>query len=162
LVTQKVLNKGLGQAVIMTGSIAHTDVPATLSVADVAVVPSAPVPASQGGTGTPLKLFEFMAAGKAIVATALDQNSEVIEDGHNGLLIQPGDVAEFAQAMFRLLDNAAERGRLGQNARQYAVEHCTWEKYTRRLEETYLSVLSEEGVQHVSRPATPHQRLAGQ
>ena len=140
-VASKIQKNGLRHAVIMTGAIAHTSVPEMLSIADVAVVPSAPVPASRGGTGTPLKLFEYMAAGKAIVATALNQATEVIQDGHNGLLVEAGDVNRFAEAMLTLLNDPVERGRLGQNARQQAIEQYSWEKYTRRLEEIYLNVL---------------------
>ncbi len=110
-------------------------------MADVAVVPSAPVSASQGGTGTPLKLFEYMAAGKAIVATARNQAAEVIQDGYNGRLVGAGDANGFAEAMLTLLNDSVERGRLGQNARQHAVERYSWEEYTRRLEEIYLSVV---------------------
>jgi len=139
---ERMLQKnGLLQAVILTGAIAHTDVPEMLSIAAVAVVPSAPVPASRGGTGTPLKLFEYMAAGKAIVATALNHAAEVIQDGYNGLLVEAGDVNRFAEAILTLLNDPVERGRLGQNARQQAVELYSWEEYTRRLEEIYLSVL---------------------
>jgi glycosyltransferase involved in cell wall biosynthesis len=140
-VEQKTMKNGLRQAVIMAGGVAHSRVPELLSIADVAVVPSAPVTASHGGTGTPLKLFEYMAAGKAIVATAQDNAAEVIQDGHNGLLVESGDVEGFAEAMLTLLDDPAERGRLGQNARHQAVELYSWKQYTRRLEEIYLNVL---------------------
>jgi glycosyltransferase involved in cell wall biosynthesis len=138
---RKVLKNGLRHAVIMTGSIAHTRVPEILSIADVAVVPAAPVSASRGGTGTPLKLFEYMAAGKAIVATALNRAAEVIQDGYNGLLVEAGDANGFAAAMLALLDDSVERGRLGQNARRQAVEQYSWEQYTRRLEKIYMDVL---------------------
>ena len=140
-VAQKVIRKGLEHAVIMTGAISHTSVPEMVSIAEVAVVPAAPVPASRGGTGTPLKLFEYMAAGKAIVATGLNQAAEVIRNGHNGLLVEAGDVEGFSNAMLDLLDDSAKRGRLGQNARQHAVEEYSWERYTRRLEEIYLSAV---------------------
>jgi glycosyltransferase involved in cell wall biosynthesis len=140
-VTQKIMRDGLRHAVIMTGAIAHTSIPEMLSIADVAVVPSAPVSAGRGGTGTPLKLFEYMAAGKAIVATALNQAAEVIQDGRNGLLVEAGDINGFAEAMLTLLNDPGERGRLGQNARRHAVEQHSWERYTRRLEEIYLNVL---------------------
>jgi glycosyltransferase involved in cell wall biosynthesis len=132
---------GLRHAVIMTGAIAHSQVPEMLSIADVAVVPSAPMTASLGGTGTPLKLFEYMAAGKAIVATAHDQATEVIQDGHNGLLVEEGDVHRFAEAILTLLSDPVERMRLGKNARQQASELYSWEGYTKRLEEIYLSVV---------------------
>jgi glycosyltransferase involved in cell wall biosynthesis len=140
-VARKVMRNGLRQAVIMTGAIAHTSMPEMLSIADVAVVPSAPVSASRGGTGAPLKLFEYMAAGKAIVATALNQAAEVIQNGHNGLLVEAGDVTGFAEAMLTLLNDSGERGRLGQNARRHAVEQHSWEQYTKRLEEIYLNIL---------------------
>jgi glycosyltransferase involved in cell wall biosynthesis len=112
-----------------------------LSIADLAVVPSAPIPASRGGTGTPLKLFEYMAAGKPIVATALNQAAEVIQDGHNGLLVEAGDIQRFAEAILTLLNDPVERVRLGQNARLQAIEQYSWEEYTRRLEEIYFNVL---------------------
>jgi glycosyltransferase involved in cell wall biosynthesis len=141
LIAKKGQQNGLQQSVIMTGAVAHADVPKTLSIADIAVVPAAPVQASRGGTGTPLKLFEYMAAGKAIVATALNQAAEVIQDGHNGLLVEAGDIDRFAEAILSLLNDPVERARLGQNARQHAVEQYSWEQYTRRLEEIYLSVV---------------------
>jgi glycosyltransferase involved in cell wall biosynthesis len=125
----------------MTGAVAHASVPEMLSIADVAVVPAASVPASRGGTGTPLKLFEYMAAGKAIVATALNQAAEVIRDGDNGLLVAAGDASGFAEAILALLNHPAERDRLGQNARRYAIDHCSWEKYAERLEQIYHNVL---------------------
>ncbi|HJQ13543.1 MAG TPA: glycosyltransferase family 4 protein, partial [Anaerolineales bacterium] len=77
-VENTVKKAGMQHAVIITGKIAHSEMPNMLSIADVAVVPSAPLTAGIGGTGTPLKLFEYMAAGKAIVATALNEAAEVI------------------------------------------------------------------------------------
>jgi glycosyltransferase involved in cell wall biosynthesis len=137
----KLAKNGLCQAVIMTGAIAHSRVPEMVAAADIAVVPASPVSASGGGTGTPLKLFEYMAAGKAIVATALNQATDVICDGYNGRLVEAGDATGFAQALLALLDDSMERRRLGQNARQRAVERYSWQAYTRRLEEIYGDVL---------------------
>ncbi len=142
MVEQRVSANGLRHAVIMTGAVSHSRVPEMLSVADVAVVPAAPVSASRGGTGTPLKLFEYMAAGKAIVATALNQATEVIRDGVNGRLVAAGDINGFAEATLSLLNDPVERGRLGQNARREAVEHYSWKNYTGRLEANYLKVLA--------------------
>jgi glycosyltransferase involved in cell wall biosynthesis len=122
-------------------AIAHSQVPEMISIADVAVVPSAPITASRGGTGTPLKLFEYMAAGKAIVATASNETAEVIQHGHNGLLVEAGDFNKLAEAILTLLNDPVERVRLGQNARQQAIELYSWEQYTRRLEEIYDNIL---------------------
>jgi glycosyltransferase involved in cell wall biosynthesis len=121
-----------------------------LSIADIAVVPTAPVRASDGGTGTPLKLFEYMAAGKAIVATASDQAVEVIQHGQTGLLVDAGDVTRFAEAILTLLNDPVKHMRLGQNARQQAIEQYSWEEYTRRLEVIYRDVL---GIAPLGSPA---------
>jgi glycosyltransferase involved in cell wall biosynthesis len=140
-VVDTVTKDGLKDAVIMTGAIAHSQVPEMLSIADVAVVPSAPMTASLGGTGTPLKLFEYMAAGKAIVATALNEAVEVIQHGHNGLLVEAGDANQFAESTLKLINDSEERSRLGHSAREQAVKQYSWERYTRRLEEIYFSVV---------------------
>lgn len=143
-VADVVAKDGLRDAVIMTGSIAHSQVPEMLSIADVAVVPSAPVTASLGGTGTPLKLFEYMAAGKAIVATAHKESAEVIRDGHSGLLVETGDANRFAEVTLNLINDPDERNRLGQNARQQAVTQYSWEEYTRQLEAIYFNVVGKQ------------------
>jgi glycosyltransferase involved in cell wall biosynthesis len=140
-IADKIVAGGLRQAVIMTGAIPHRRVPEVLSIADVAVVPAAPVGASGGGTGTPLKLFEYMAAGKAIVATGIAQAGAVIHDGQTGRLVSAGDAEAFADAVLQLLRDPTERQRLGQNARREAVERHSWEVYTRQLEETYFDIL---------------------
>lgn len=140
-VEDMVAKNGLSHAVIMTGKVSHSQVPEMLSIADVTVVPSPPITASRGGTGTPLKLFEYMAAGKAIVATALNEAVEVIRDGYDGVLVEPGDVNKFAEAALKLINDPEARRRLGQNAREQAVKQYSWEHYTSRLEEIYLGVM---------------------
>lgn len=142
LVAQRIQQNGLQQSVIMTGAIPHTEVPGMLSIADIAVVPAAPVSAGGGGTGTPLKLFEYMAAGKPIVATDLNQAADVIQHGYSGLLVQAGNVNSFADAILKLIYDPLERQRLGQNAQQQANALYSWEEYTRNLEKIYRNVLS--------------------
>lgn len=141
-VQQQVQKNGLQRSVIMTGPMPHAQVPALLSMADLAVVPSAPVSVSSGGTGTPLKLFEYMAAGKAIVATALHHATEVLQHNQTGLLVEAGNVDRFAEAMLMLLTNPTERVRLGRNARQRAIDFYSWDQYTQRLEDICRGVVS--------------------
>jgi len=148
-VADTIAKDGLRDAVIMTGSIAHSQVPEMLSIADVAVVPSAPVAASDGGTGTPLKLFEYMAAGKAIVATAHKESAEVIRNGHSGVLVEAGNANRFADVTLQLINDPDERSRLGQNARQQAVTQYSWEEYTRQLEAIYQRVIENARIRTV-------------
>lgn len=128
---------GLDRAVLFAGVVPHEQVPAQLAIADLAVAPWQQL----GWDLAPLKLFEYMAAGKAIVACEAGGIGQVIAHGVNGYLVRPDDATELAEAIVRLLQDPAERDRLGQNARRQAVEQHSWERYVERLEEIYTMVL---------------------
>lgn len=130
------------EATIMTGAVPHTRIPEIVSIADVVVAPAPPIGAGEGGTGTPLKLFEYMAAGKAIVASAVSQARDVLENGETGLLVKPADSEAFSGAITSLLNDPAERRRLGLNARKRAEEKHSWQQYVCRLEELYRQVVA--------------------
>jgi glycosyltransferase involved in cell wall biosynthesis len=138
-VEQQIGRMGLEKTVSITGYVAHDAIPEWLAAADVVVAPYPPLPEELWFS--PLKLFEYMAAGKAIVASAAGQIAEVIQHGHNGLLVRPGDVAQLAEAILDLLNDPGERQRLGHNARRQAVEQHSWAAYIRRLESLYQTVL---------------------
>ncbi len=138
-VENKIEQCGITEAVVMAGAVQHEHLPEIISIADIAVAPFEPFGPWKGGS--PLKVFEYMAAGKAIVATKTGQIAEVIRHGHNGLLVEPGDAAGFAQVIIRLLKDPVERARLGQNACRQAAERHSWEHYGERLEEIYRQVL---------------------
>ena len=83
---------GIAGRIVFAGH--RTDVPDVLGALDVFCISSL-------YEGTPLALFEAMAAGKAIVSTAVDGCREVLEDGDTGLLVPPGDAAALAAALER-------------------------------------------------------------
>jgi glycosyltransferase involved in cell wall biosynthesis len=97
-----------------------------LDASDILVSPHVPMPDGSRFFGSPTKLFEYMAMGKAIVASRLDQLAEVLEHERTALLVAPGNAEELAQAIRRLALNPAERESLGAAARQAAVEHHDW------------------------------------
>jgi glycosyltransferase involved in cell wall biosynthesis len=132
---------GIEQAVIFTGMVAHTDVPRYMAAADIAVVPYPLL--DQDIWLSPLKLFEYMAAGNPIIASDVGQLSEWIDDGRNGLLVPPGDVTAMAAAIDRLIRNPDLPSRLGRSAREDAVEKHSWDRYLSDLDDLYYSVLTE-------------------
>lgn len=86
-------------------------------------------------------ILEAMAAGKPVVATRVGENGEVIDDGVDGLLVQPKDIAGMAEALGRLIDDPTLRVRLGAAARRKVEQHFTVEHMTRAYEEVYLDLM---------------------
>jgi glycosyltransferase involved in cell wall biosynthesis len=138
---QLAIELGITRAVIFTGMVAHTDVPRFMAAADIAVVPY-PV-LQQDVWLSPLKLFEYMAAGNAIIASNVGQLSEWVANERNGLLVPPGDISALAAGIERLIGDPGLRMELGQNARVEAVQKHSWDRYLSDLEDVYYSVIKD-------------------
>ena len=75
---------------------------------------------------SPIKIFEYMASGRAVLAARVGQIAEVIEDGVNGLLYEPATPESLATQLLRLIDDAVLRERLGKKARETVERRYTW------------------------------------
>jgi len=120
-------------AVRFTGIIPHDLVPTYLDSADILLSPHVPMPDGRPFFGSPTKLFEYMAMGKAIVASDLDQLSSVLEQGRTAWLVEPGSVSEFAAAITLLARNPGLREQLGRNSRSSALAEHTWQQNAARV-----------------------------
>jgi len=127
---------GLEHAVLFTGFVSHSEVSRHVNAADIAVVPMPKMELEMWLS--PMKLFEYMASGKAIVASAMGQNNEVISDGSNGLLVTAGDKTALANAINKLIEDAPLRAQLGKQAREDAVRNHSWEHYISHLEGVFV------------------------
>ena len=76
--------------------------------------------------GSPMKIFEYLGMGKAVIAPRVGPVTEILDDGHTGLLIDPGNGAQMAAQILRLVGDPALREHLGNAGRAYVVEHHTW------------------------------------
>jgi glycosyltransferase involved in cell wall biosynthesis len=126
---------GIAPRVVFAGH--RSDVPALLEAFDVFCI-------SSTYEGTPLTLFEAMAAARPIVSTAVDGCREVLEDGRTGLLVPPRDAEALGRALTRLLSDGALRASLAEAARResarYDIQECV-----ERMEALYDEVLAEKG-----------------
>jgi len=86
-----------------------------------------------GFFGSPTKLFEYMAMSRPVVASRLGQIADVIRDGENGILVDPGDAKALANAIVRLAENNQLREELGAMARQTVISGYTWRHNARRV-----------------------------
>ncbi|MGC2416029.1 MAG: glycosyltransferase family 4 protein [Stellaceae bacterium] len=123
---------GIAPRVTFAGLVERGQLTRYLAAFDIALQPRAV------GYASPLKLFEYMAAGKAIVAPSQPNIREVLVDGETGLLFNCGDDADFRRAVLDLAHARPLRERLGAGARCAIIERgYTWANNARRIGEMY-------------------------
>lgn len=118
--------------VIFTGPVPFDQMPEYLSVCDILVSPQS---SSVGGKlhQSPIKLYEYMAVGRAVVGSRIGQICRVIEDGRNGLLFEPDSREDLERVLKRLVENQALREQLGRAARSEADQNHSWEANVSRI-----------------------------
>jgi glycosyltransferase involved in cell wall biosynthesis len=133
----------------LVGLVPQHRAPAYLAAADVLVSPHVPNADGSRFFGSPTKLFEYMAMGKGIVASRLEQIEEVLspaldagalpadaptgESSERAVLAEPGSVEELVRALKFLIERENWRRRLGQNARRAALENYTWQHHVEAI-----------------------------
>jgi len=122
-----VRERGLAEQVILTGRVAHDDVPGLLAAMDMAVLPSA------GDYTSPVKLFEFMACAVPPIAPNFSPIQEVLADGETGWMFPAGDLDTAVQAVLKHSQSKDELSRVGQAARAYIAQHRQWHNNVTQL-----------------------------
>jgi glycosyltransferase involved in cell wall biosynthesis len=123
--------------ITLTGGIPHDEMPAAIAACDIGVAPfdvAAHAPLALGFYWSPLKVFEYMAAGLPVVAPRIDRLAGIVRDGEEALLYDPGDANGLADALARLMEPAL-RARLGAAARARVVSRFSWSAHCARLDE---------------------------
>lgn len=121
----------------MEGFVRQEKVPDYLRASDVLVMPYSSGMTIEDGTEageftSPLKLFEYMAAAKPIVATAVPSVLEILRHGENSVLVPPDDEEEFLRALGLVLSDQRLCARISRRARSDAAGY-TWEKRVERI-----------------------------
>ena len=106
----------IGHKVVFTGAIDHEDIPSYIAAANVAVACFEDTP--QTRCKSPLKIVEYLASGKAIVASRMGEVPRMIGDA--GILVEPGNSDQLADGIHRLLESPELRRELGVLARRQA------------------------------------------
>lgn len=119
---------GVADAVHFSGGLDHHEIPAHIAAMDIAVLPSIPVYAS------PMKLFEYMAMGKAVLVPDQPNLREVVTEGENGMFIPQDDPHGFAKAVTALATDAALQQKLSRGALA-TIQHGKyfWTENARRV-----------------------------
>jgi glycosyltransferase involved in cell wall biosynthesis len=141
----------------LTGLITQEKAPAYLAASDILLSPHVPNTDGTKFFGSPTKLFEYMAMGKAIIASDLEQIGEILENSIRAgnlssvtafpqeasdlaVLCKPGNVEELIESIRFLVENPVWRSRLGKNVQQEALEKYTWKHHV----DVFLMALTKE------------------
>lgn len=135
----RALELDLASVTRFTGLVGHAEVPAIIAAADVAVAPY-PV-LDRELWHSPLKVYEYLAAGTAVVASGTGQVAQAVRDERNGLLVPPGDARALSASLVRLIDDPGLRRQLGRQARQDAVTRHSWDHYVEHLESVFAEAM---------------------
>jgi glycosyltransferase involved in cell wall biosynthesis len=119
--------------VTFAGRVAFAELPPYLAASDVCVAPYVAVPADAEFVNSPIKILEYMAAGRATVASDLGPIRRMLGAG-GGMLVPPGDAGALADALRLLANDPALRQALGAEARREARRH-TWRMHVERVVE---------------------------
>lgn len=122
--------EGLQDVVEFVGLVPRESVPGFIEDAEIGL---APIKADEAlAYAVPTKSFEYMASGVPVIATGIGEIESLVETSNAGTVVDT-DPDAIAAAMERLLDDPAERGRLGTNGRQHIVEHYDRAVIARKL-----------------------------
>ena len=151
--------------VILTGLVNPEDIPLYLAASDILVAPTVQNPDKTPFFGSPTKLFEYMAAGKPIIASKIGQIEEIMfgshlvadldeisfEDDNStddkiGILTTPGDVDDLCKAIQFLTTNPALRDIWGNAARRRVLNRYTWDHHVEAIIAKLDDVVTAENI----------------
>jgi glycosyltransferase involved in cell wall biosynthesis len=138
----RIRRRGLGERVSLEDPVPAAEVPALLQNADCCVAPLAVTERNVVQGCCPIKVLEYMAAGRPIIAARLPVVAEILTHEEDGLLYKPDKPRRLTEALTRLMDDPELASRLAVKARENSHQF-TWERHNRAVEEMYLRLLDE-------------------
>jgi glycosyltransferase involved in cell wall biosynthesis len=125
--------RGLGRRAHFLGAIEYERVPEIISAADVSVAPGDPTQSIDYRIRSPLKIYEYLACGRPVIAGELDSIRGLFANNHVGFLVKPGSIRELVAAIDRLRDDPELAARMSENARSLAERSLSWDAATEQL-----------------------------
>jgi glycosyltransferase involved in cell wall biosynthesis len=125
----KIKQKGLQHAFIFTGQVPYKKVPEYVGAMDICVAPHK----KDTNQASPVKLFDYMACGKPIVASDIEVVREIVGDSGCLLLTKPENKLELAEGIISLIQDEGRRKIMGQKGREIAIQNYDREKIVKDL-----------------------------
>jgi len=132
---------GFDGHVLFTGAVRHEDVPWYIGAASVCVAPFTRARNVRIGL-SPLKLYEYLACARPVVASDVPGARDIVEDSGAGLVAPADDPEGLAEALIRALADPDAAREMGQLGRRYATEFGSWAKTAERVEGVFRKILN--------------------
>lgn len=140
---EKIAKYHLQDKVFLLGRKKYEEIPSYLKGMDIVVIPRPSNNITE--YALPLKLFEYMAMGKAIVATNVGGAGEIIKDKENGLLISPDNIPQnLAKSFILLKSNPELKKKIEQNAFDFVTNNLTWKKQTDKINDFLKEIYDKQ------------------
>lgn len=120
--------------VVFSGAVSHKDIPRYIGIMDIAVIPDS------NEYRSPIKMFEYMAMAKPVLAPNTEPIESVIKDNSNGKIFLRNDAGSLYTSMEELIKDKSARLLLGEQARKAILENYTWEKNAARVLREFFTV----------------------
>ncbi|MEM7772329.1 MAG: glycosyltransferase family 4 protein [Cyanobacteria bacterium P01_A01_bin.37] len=132
---------GIGDTVKFVGQVPWADVPSYIAGFDVGYTGQIQLQVGKM-YHSPLKLYEYMAMAKPIVASAFEDAKRTIQDGETGFLFEPGHKEDLKRALRLAYQLRPQMNHMGEQARQTAIEHHSWIARMRDMTTKVEAILS--------------------
>lgn len=146
-ISSQIKKWGLENMFILRGRIPHNEMPVHLSTATAGIAPFNTRYHPQLKLGfywSPLKIFEFMAAGLPVVTIDIPPLNEIVRHQQEGLLYKEGDTEDLADKILSLADNVSLAEKMGQKARNRVEENFSWQIHCQKLDSIMKELIASK------------------
>jgi len=137
-----IIQEGLEDVVTVVGEVSHEEALRRIANSDICLNILSPAVRNYR-YAYPIKIFEYMAMGKAVISTDLPGVRKILKHGDNGLLVEPDNPQELAKAILQIHGSSALRERLERNALD-DVKQYSWANINRQIEQVMSKLLTLE------------------
>lgn len=133
-------NLKLSDHFIFTGNVPHAHIPYYIGSSDLCTAPF--IPGRNTKTGlSPLKIYEYLACGKPVVASDLSGVREIVTESHGGILVEPRNAEDLGQAIIHILTSGHNTIAKPDELSKYISEHHSWASVAKRTENVLTNVV---------------------
>ena len=136
---ERISTRGLSASFLFTGQVPYSEVPLYIGATELCVAPFL----ADRGDASPLKLFDYLACGRPVVASAIPPLRDLLSRAEGIAPVPPEDPEALAKEIIRLLEDQETARRLGEKGRRWVLEAHSWQAAAERLLQVCEEVLQE-------------------